>query len=195
MARTPAGHWVSPITLRDSLPVALTPEIKIRLFKERVLGWQLDIALECMKIEHGGFGALHIAFSYFELIGRYREGDTGRYDAGVWFDKGFNHFAAFQGYATKPHWTTVRARLWQGARNGLYHIGMTSKHVFIQGQQPSMLAYEPTLDRVIIDPEKLIGAMRDHFLDYIQILEAGSDLTLRSHFLNKFNHDILPQIR
>lgn len=194
MALTKDDQWVSPSILKSSLAFPLTTDDKIRILEDRVIGWQLSIALGCYhQVRHGGFGALYIALSYFELIARYREGSVDHRNAGKKFRVGFQHFAAHTGFAADPDFATVRDLLYEGARCGLYHVGMTSKRVFIEGKRPQMFNYDSASSRLIIDPEQLISAMIDHFRAYIAALRAASDPMLQSKFLIKFDHDILPQ--
>jgi hypothetical protein len=195
MALDRSEHWVSPTIKKSDLAFPLSRSEKIRVFEDRVIGWQLSIALSCYhKVPHGGFGALYIALSYFELIARYREGSVDDQAAGRRFRTGFSDFARHIGITADPDYSIIESLLYKGARNGLYHIGMTSKRVFIEGKLPKMFNYDHPQQRLVIDPEKLITAIIGHFRAYTAALRSGSNPQLVSNFLTKFDHDILPQL-
>lgn len=194
MALTNGEHWVSPTIKKSDLTFPLTTEDKIRIFEDRVIGWQLSIGLACYQnVPHGGFGALYISLSYFEMIARYMQGSIDHSKAGNKFRNGFKHFAAAVGFAMDPTYSTVRDLLYEGARCGLYHVGMTSKRVFIGGNRPQMFDYDASLGRLVMDADKLIAAMISHFHRYIADLRIPANTALRTRFLTKFDHDILPQ--
>ncbi len=194
MALVNGEHWVSPTIKKSDLSFPLTIDEKIRVFEDRVIGWQLKIGLQCYHVvPHGGFGALYITLSYFELIQRYREGSIGHYQAGKKFRDGFLDFAKSIGYDGDPDYVTVRDLLYEGARCGLYHVGMTSKRVFIGGKRPRMFDYDAAGSRLVIDADLLITAMIAHFQAYTAALRVPGNSALRSNFEKKFDHDIGPQ--
>jgi len=194
MALTNGEHWVSPLIKKSDLSFPLTLDEKIRIFEDRVLGWQLSIGLACYhNVTHGGFGALYITLSYFEVFARYKVGSVDHKQAGKKFRDGFDHFAGSIGYDTDPDCSNVRDLLYEGARCGLFHVGMTSKRVFIGGNRPKMFDYDATHNRLVIDAHQLITAMIAHFKSYLVDLRTPSNAMLRANFVTKFDHDILPQ--
>lgn len=194
MADENGEHWVGPSIKKSDLSFPLTLEKKIQIFEDRVIGWQLSIGLACYhKVAHGGFGALYITLSYFELYERYKEGSLGHQEAGNKFRDGFDDFAESIGYSADPNCFIVCELLYAGARCGLYHVGMTGKRVFIGGNRPCMFDYDSANSRLVIDADSLISAMITHFRDYTSRLRDTANLQIRSNFIKKFDHDILPQ--
>jgi hypothetical protein len=195
MALANNEHWGGPTIKKSDLSFPLTIEEKIRIFEDRVLGWQLKIGLSCYRtVPDGGFGALYITLSYFELFARYKKGSVDHKKPGAKFRYGFADFAKSTGFASEPEYLTVRDLLYEGARCGLYHMGMTSKRVFIEGNRPKMFNYDAPLARLVIDPERLILAMITHFQAYVAALRGPGNTALHRKFVAKFDHDILPQI-
>jgi len=194
MALENGEHWVGPSIKKSDLSFPLSLEEKIRVFQDRVIGWQLSIGLACYhQVPHGGFGALYITLSYFELYARYKEGSIGHQQAGEKFRSGFDDFAVSIGYAADPNCQVVRDLLYAGARCGLYHVGMTNKKVFIGGNRSTMFEYDAANSRLVIDAAILISAMITHFRAYTALLRDTVNAQLRSNFVKKFDHDILPQ--
>jgi hypothetical protein len=155
----------------------------------------LEVGLGCFhQVPHGGFGALYITLSYFELIARYKAGSVDQNGAGAKFKDGFEDFATFTGFVSASEYPQVRDLLYAGARCGLYHVGMTKEKVFIGGGRTSMFEFDAASGRLVIDPQLLIEAVTKHFQSYIADLSKPSEAVLRSNFEKKFDHDILPQI-
>jgi hypothetical protein len=195
MALKGEEHYVGPTLKKSGLPANLGFDDKVCIFEDRVRGWQLEVGLGCYhKVRDGGFGALYVTLSYFELIARYRSGSTNTKKAGAKFAAGFKDFAIFTGFASSPAFPKVCELLYEGARCGLYHVGMTKEKVFIGGGRAEMFEFDAGTGRLVIDPGQLIEAMLRHFQAYIAELMDPANSKLRRDFLKKFDHDILPQI-
>jgi hypothetical protein len=81
---------ISPIHIADDFKGALSLDEKIEVFIARVNGWQIQLALEMSErdIPHRGFAQLLIISSYFEMIGKYRDGFVGNYNSFQYFKEG-----------------------------------------------------------------------------------------------------------
>lgn len=188
-------HYVGPTIKRSGLPAVLGFEDKVCIFEDRVRGWQLEVGLKCYHlVPDGGFGALYITLSYFELIARYRLGSIDHKKAGARFRAGFKNFATFTGFVADPNHEAVGRLLYDGARCGLYHVGMTKQKVFIGGGRAATFDFDTGTGRLVIDPGRLIDAILLHFQSYIAELMDPANANLRANFIKKFDHDILPQI-
>lgn len=195
MALKDDEHFVSPTLKKGDLPRKLTFDDKVRIFEDRVRGWQLKVGLDCYyKVPDGGFGALYITLSYFELFARYKKGSVDHAKAGKTFREGFQDFATFTKFGPLPEYTVVRDLIYEGTRCGLYHVGTTTKRVYISGQGTGMFDYQAPQNRLVINPEHLIKGMLQHFENYIKNLRDPLNVELRKSFEKKFDHDILPQI-
>lgn len=187
-------QFISPKYQKTDFPPPISLDQKIEIFRDRVEGWQLDVARECQKIPHSGFGVLYICLSYFEMVARYQAGSTSHSDVGKFFKAGFSRFIAGKPISRDPNFQTVRKVLYEGARCGLYHISTTSKGVYISGDRSESLTYDANLSRLVIHPGKLIDEICTDFKGYIAQLQNPAEASLRNNFEQKFDHDILPQI-
>lgn len=151
-------------------------EEKVRLFQEQIQGWVIDVARDIKQksIPHADFAILSILLSYFENISKFVEGYDGRSESR-------NHF--LQGvrlvYPKKFQKKTIEL-LYDQARNGLYHVGLTGTKVELDCSIPCGLIYQK--QRFIICPEKLIKELQNHFDKYISNLKNSSNRSLRKNF-------------
>ena len=84
--------WISPNFKDDDFPSGMSIEQKIKVFADRVNGWQLNIAQQCAdNITHSGFAVLHIVVSYFEMIAKFKDGFTKDGKSEEYFRKGFDN--------------------------------------------------------------------------------------------------------
>ena len=199
---TSETHWVAPGIEKSSLVFPLSLDDKIRIFENRILGWQLNvaeqlyygaIATDGSRTDHGikdnGFAVLYILLSYFEVIPRYEAGDLGDDYSGVWFKRGVK--AVFPNLPAGDE-TDILTKMWKGTRNGLYHSSMTSKKVFVDGGAVS-IDYDAAKKRLVINPGVVAREVIKHFKDYILRLKNPLHTSLRNKFETKFDAEIAPQ--
>ena len=138
--------WISPSYQDTSFSAPHSIDIKIILFEDRVLGWKLNIADQIMNgakradgseerspIPHGGYAALDIITSYFEMIAKYENGYAKTRRSEEHFRLGvysvFPELRNFQASANVPGVQgnvvsivdCVLDVLYEGLRCGLYH--------------------------------------------------------------------------
>lgn len=82
-----AGH------LESDYPHGANDDVRIELFFERIDGWILGIADQCINggdkgIPHSGFAVLAMVFSYFEFIAKCQAGYRGSDLCGDYFKQG-----------------------------------------------------------------------------------------------------------
>lgn len=188
--------------MKDALAFPLTIEAKIDLFEERIQGWQISIADQCYRgvldnagnrispsVPHCGFGVLYMLLSYFEMIAKYEAGDLSEV-SGKWFKEGIK--TVYPELTAKTE--KILTKFYKGARCGLYHAGLTSKFVFIDGGVASV-EYDPGSEMLVINPGDMIDRVANHFKAYCQRLRDPAQALLRANFEKKFDADILPQIQ
>lgn len=196
-------HWVSPTIKKCDLTFPLSLDDKIRVFEDRVLGWQLRIADELYSgvedaggnripslIKHNGFAVLYIILSYFEMIPKFEAGNFSEV-SGIWFKRGV--MAVLPEVAGNPDEISILSGMWKGARNGLYHSAMTKKNVFISGEA-NCLDYDQANKQLTINPGALARRSIVHFKDYIARVRNPANVTLRKNFEAKFDKEIGAQI-
>lgn len=184
-------HYISPSFTTDDFPNdPLTIEEKLKVFRDRVCGWQLDIARETIE-QNGdsGFAVLHIVTSYFEMIAMYING-PGRMGSSKYFKAGVN--AVFPELRTekKRHVRWFLRSLYKNLRCGLYHQGMTRAGVILTGDLDQPYRFEDLgsgASRIIINPKLLVDRLHDHFNSYIETVEDPANATGRANFQAMFD--------
>lgn len=196
--------WVSFHYQDTDFTWPLSLDDKIDIFVDRVYGWQLDIADQCINsitrpdgnitnpIPGAGFAALHIVLSYFEMVGKFRDGYVKKGKSEYYFREGM--FAVFPMLRTFPPTFVDKLLeiLYSGGRCGLYHGGMTDPHVIITGEISNPLSLDEQNDILIINPHKLIPAMKDHLAAYAAELRDPNNGQLRRNFELRFDFESAP---
>ena len=158
---------------------------------EQTLGWQLHIAAlvanggttfgefklkeagySVLCIRHSGFAVLHICLSYIELIGSLLA--TGRQSPTETFATGVRAVPGLIDSSTAS--AAVLARLYDGARCGLYHEGRVRPGVGL-GQPPdgNAMAYDSRSDMIGISPERLPLVLKAHLEQFrSELLTPGT---------------------
>ena len=185
--------WITPYSMREEFTEALSLNDKIRILKERTLGWQLDIAdacinggLPCMK--HSGFAVLFIVFSYFETIANMKHGVTKNTDPSRFFKEGV--LDVFPELNRQPYVESkedILTILYRSARCGFYHSSMARQRISICGEY-EVLEYDRIDKYVKINPHKLIPRLKNHFLRYVLELLDPQNVELRRNFETTFEY-------
>jgi len=170
---------LSPWTNSDQVPSPLTPAFKVRLYDERVRGFQLDIAEQMLgidpttgntRIPWAGFASLAVVFSYFEAYEQHH--------SGVSTEKGGSCNAFQRGVLDvfpQLDATSVQLRaLWKRLRCALYHRGNPTGGIVIGPSYESPLEYSLTDDTWYVNPEKLISALQEDHKRYVTTLGGTS---------------------
>jgi hypothetical protein len=182
-----------------------TVEEKVEIFYQRAFGWQLHIAdllanggspsgksYRVEPLVHSGFAVLQICLSYFETIGHYERNN------GV-VPRGSQYFFKEGVRSVLPQLLTdygetvfdqLVARLYGGARCGLYHNSMTVPNVGL-GQPPNdaPIAYDSRDKTLAISPERLTRALKAHLEGFRARLLDPNEIELRCDFEHRFNED------
>jgi hypothetical protein len=182
-----------PGVTRDDLPDEWDTDTQIRVFRNQVCYWQLDIAERLMRgDEHAGFAALHIVSSYFEMIWQYREGRSSKgneskaafIEGVIWvFEDDWNwaHLDDSEQERIKKYLEV----LYYDLRCGLYHSGITQAHVGISASYPAL---ELSSNGIwCIYPLKLVLKLKQHLERYVT--QLSTDSSLRANFVKRFEAD------
>ncbi len=176
---------------------------KIDIFFEKIWGWTLypadliirgglkhDEKSSVDAIPHSGFACLQVVLSYFEMIGRYVEGDLSTGQSKEFFVRGFRF--VFPQVDTMPYHATQQflSTLYAGGRCGLYHMSMTGQGIMIDGNAAlPVISYEPTGKRIIINPVKLPEVLIANLKKYCDRLRDLKEVDLRKNFEKRFERD------
>jgi hypothetical protein len=188
---------------RDSdLTWPLAFEVKVELFYEQALGWQLHIAdlvanggtafgeegnrdgCAVSSIRHSGFAVLQICLSYFETIGYYTGKEAGSKAA---FRKGVAEVFAGLAAADAGLAEAFADALYRDARCGLYHNVRTAQVGL--GWPPGSAAVAYVDGRVVVNPERLPMVLKAHLERFRDALLDESNRPLRQVFEARFDRD------
>ncbi len=196
--------WITPNYQDTDFSWPLGLEDKITIFLDRTLGWQLDIANQCINgkktpdgatlrspIPHSGFAVLNIVLSYFEMIAKYQMGYKGTGKSEYYFKQGV--------YLVFPHLKTESPEvvdslldvLYFGGRCGLYHGGMTDHRIILTGDTDFPMLFDPHESRLKINPRLLVPALIAHLNDYGKKIQDATNSKLRRNFEKRFDFDAL----
>jgi hypothetical protein len=184
----------------------LSFENKVEIFYERALGWQLHIAdlvanggtaygeagshegNVVSSIRHSGFAVLQVCLSYFETIGQYEQKNAGTNTSTGYFKEGVRSVLP---KLHKSHGNAIAkllARLYEGARNGLYHNSMTAPGVGLgQPSNGEAMVYVPESDIFVISPERLPKILKQHLERFRAKLLDSRNASLRQNFERRFD--------
>ena len=82
--------------------------------------------------------------------------------------------------------TWLPAKIYEKARCGLYHHGLTKQGIILQGEglPPLTILCD---ENVLINPHTLATKLKKHFETYIN--ELSKDANFKSNFERRFNYD------
>lgn len=181
---------ISPTYSNIDFPLPWSIDQKIELFRDRVQGWQLDVAAKMYetKMEHRGFAQLSILMSYFEMIGKYVDGYDKVGDARRCFKIGFQRIYPRASKRAQDMADEVRERI----RNGIYHVGLPRGKVHIYDGVERAIEFNDTTKWLTISPDKLLGEIQSDFNQYIADLKNPNNDDLRDNFEKRFDFDNPP---
>lgn len=188
---------ISPQYTDESFERPWTIETKIEIFLDRTMGWQLDIADQMINgdvkseppinpIEHSGFAALQVLFSYFEMFGKYEDGYTGEGRSAYYFRRGV--IAVWPDFNLDDKLSAHITRMYKHGRNGLYHNAATGSRIVIWGGFHASLGLGD--NRLTINPHRFVKQLIIHFLGYITKLKNPDNVELRERFERRFDIDV-----
>jgi hypothetical protein len=184
--------FISPKSLRSEFPTDFLDwnldKDKIRLFKEQIQGWQLDIAKYLLfgdgKIpirKHSAFASLSILTSYFENISRYIEGCLNEENSNSYFCKGLNY--VYKNHPSIKITEDIAKSIYRNLRCGLYHVGLTHQNIILsEGKEYGVHIHG---NMIQIAPTKFYEEIEKHFNDYCEQLKTDKDL--RENFKKRFD--------
>jgi hypothetical protein len=141
-------------------------------------------------LRHSGFAVLQIFLSYFETIAHYEQRDPATAKPSDYFKAGVVAVFPKLGQIEPVLLDEILTTLYVGARCGLYHNSMTVPNVIL-GQPPrdSPMAFEPTRKVLVISPERLPPALKNHLQAFRSRLLDSANAGLRRNFERRFDED------
>jgi len=119
---------VSPSHLSNEFGTPPTLDNKIEIFRDRVQGWQIDIAKHIEVHSDGGYGILAVLSNYYEMIAQYWKGVPSDRQSKKMFVIGFRLI-----YDSTPLTKKQIESIYSSLRCALYHNGYTKRGLLING--------------------------------------------------------------
>lgn len=185
-------HYISPSHTHEKLDSASYSDL-VDLFEDRMRKWLLEPVLHLLKLEHGNVPAVSLVLGYFEGIEIYHSGKDSKNASKDFFRRGFQRV-----FRTKPEnahlYDDVVDGLYVQARCGFSHDGLFRNRVFFNDARPEALSVtwprkdgvflkDGHLESVVINADRFVAGVVEHFDKYIALLRAESDLVLKANFL------------
>ena len=206
--------WISPNFQDTDFQYPLSIDDKITLFEDRTIGWKLDIADQVMNgkkfpdgseerppIQHGGYAALDIVTSYFEMIAKYENGFAKNGESEKHFKLGvYSVFPEFRKFQTPANVPGVQGKvvslidfvldlMYGGIRCGLYHGGFTKGRIVLTGEIQFPMAFDPQAQILIVNPHLLVPKLKSHLNEYVRQLRDNNNGDLRTKFEARYDFD------
>jgi len=190
----------------DEFQQPLSFKAKVKIFYERVWGWQLHIAELCLdggkdhdgkadlpKIPHSAFAAMQIMLSYFEMIAKYEDGfvpaNPGQGQSAKYFKAGVKSVFPNLANENQIDADSFLETLYEKARCGLYHMAQTESGVVLTGDLNEAMRFNPASKTLVINPHLLPAALKDHLRQYRDRLLDPANASLRQNFEKRFEYD------
>ena len=158
-------------------------DAKILVYEDRVRGWFLDFARKLSKEKHSGFILLMICVSYLEGNQQFREGKESRQrESGEMIKRAMQRMMKIP-----KEYEKVLDLFISEVRCGLFHDGMTRKHILLKDNISHPLMIDEDKEIVIISPSKLLELIDIDLELYIKELRNPSNRELRNNFERFWN--------
>jgi len=158
-------------------------DAKILVYEDRVRGWFLDFARKLSKEKHSGFILLMICVSYLEGNQQFREGRESRQrESGEMIKRAMQRMMKIP-----KEYEKVLDLFISEVRCGLFHDGMTRKHILLKDDISHPLMIDEDKEIVIISPSKLLELVDIDLELYVKQLRNPSNRELRNNFERFWN--------
>lgn len=167
-----------------------TIDQKIEIFRECVLGWQIEIAEEMSRqffetrsthqtgnpMRECGFAVVSVIFSYFETIAQYIQGATSHCQSAQFFNFGFREV-----YPETDLNDFDITGIYAHVRCGMYHRGLTRPGVNLYERHKPTFQFDEE-GQLLLNPFTLVTDVKEHFCGYVSRLQDKSNTALRTYF-------------
>lgn len=150
---------------------------KVRIYEDRVKGWFLNFAKELSKRAHSGFVVLMLCVSYLEGNQQFREGKESKNQSGEMIKKAISRMMKIPKANEKLFDLFIKE-----VRCGLFHDGMTRKHILIKDDISHAILIDEKNEILIISPSKLLELVEIDLELYIRDLTNTSNKQVRENF-------------
>jgi hypothetical protein len=194
--------FIGPGVTAADIPSPTTLAWKIDLFEKRVRTWQLEPARLLTEVAGGGFAALSVIMSYFEMVAQHEQGKLSHGASKENFIFGlrraFFDLEALHGEAVS---NAIAETMYIDIRCGLYHSGSTGPRVLISNDygvpfagegpvtpaEPKKRVRYGLVRRVFVNPRQFVERVIQHFDLYLSGLRNEQNAQLRESFERRFD--------
>lgn len=151
---------------------------KIIIYERQVKEWFLNRASSYLRGKKNGFIVLMICMSYFEGVEEFRNLNESITSSNQLFKQSIRRLY--------PELSSLNiTKLYNEARSGLFHSGMTRKRIIINNSYDLSIWFE-NHDNIKISPKKLLIDIKKDFNKYIRDLNNINNTALREKFHSMF---------
>jgi hypothetical protein len=188
------SHWISPRFSAETLQGDNdTIENRIAVYEDRLRGWLMKWAEYLNDApgdvgRHAGFAVLQLALAYFEAHGVFLRGeDPSPRKAAEFFRAGVLH--VFPELGRDDHKDSILEILWQDARNGLFHNGITLKRIRMEDDSARSGAFRYEADQrvLFVCQRNLVRRVVEHLHRYVERLRDPGEVGPRRNFQKAWN--------
>lgn len=181
------SNSISPNYTFDDFPEQLSLQDKIKIFNDRINGWQIDIAQQCItNIAHSGFAVLNIISSYFEMIAKFKDGYTKEGNSGLFFKRAFKEFLSVLHHYEEAEAKIVADKAWKGIRCSLDHTGIT-RGAYLSSEFNVSIRYSEKDNILYLNPHLLVPELKEYFGLYIEELNKPENEELQRKFILRYD--------
>lgn len=163
---------------------------KVSIFQDRVIGWQLEVARHVVDaVPDSSFAVIHILASYFEMFGKFQEGNLGN------ASRKFFVMGLRDAFPDIPFTKSETDLVYEEFRCSLYHVALTGPKVLLSRDYDHPLSIGITNNGtavVKVNPQTLPRHLEKHFRSYIRKLRDPVNVDLRTNFEKRFDHQGQP---
>jgi hypothetical protein len=177
-----------PLIYDERTDIHLNPnsiDDKIKIYERQVKFWFLEPANDLLTQNVNGFNnnsfvALMISLSYIEGVEQYRVGQSSDGQSRTFFRNSMQRL-----YPNIHNEPDLNA-LYNEARCGLFHTGMTEGRVLLGNDYENPISF-PDPDTILINPQRLLDDIITDFENYLSELRNHNNREIRQNFDDMFN--------
>lgn len=185
-------NFISPNFTYEKLEPPFYKDV-VDVFEDRMRNWLLIPAKKLLKVKHGDIAAVALATNYIEGIEIYASGKDSKGKSKEFFRRGYNRiFASTSGQ--KYLQDAIANALYSLLRCGFAHDAMFKSRIYFSNarkeaftitwsQKNGQFDLDGHLESAIINPERFILCIENHFEQYIKELRAKSATVSKQNFL------------
>jgi len=151
---------------------------KIRIYEDRVKGWFLDHAKALLKENNADFVVLMICTSYLEGCQQFKEGSSSGGKSKEMIKRALKSL-----FHISEGQEDILDIFVNGARNGLFHDGITKERISINRDLPVPIIFKKDFGgMIVINPILFFWVIEEDFKEYLDELKNPENKDAREKF-------------